>query len=368
MPKAARRKRHHKPPFVPYARGFKTPTHKQSAAALGSPPPGTRDFMLGVGFFTAVPRPICPNDWLAQYSEDGQSYADFLASCPWLSGPRWKVPRSQPFDPAGAGLPGRYPGAAIYLAGLGDFSKQAETVAVNPRMSELMDFAGAFFCVPMRELTGLRLDVGRGKAALIPAPGSRIRVQEIRCRFHRGSGRTQLHAPSLLKALVRALPHDAICLMALTTHDLFDGEGDLFVAGMAAGASRVGTFSLARYDPAVSFSPEHWHGVTLDASAPAEARRETILRRACKLMAHEVGHLLGLEHCVWHACLMNGSGHLEEDDRQPMALCPVDLRKLQALGGFDVPGRYKRLLAVMKNLGMRAEASWVGRRLEFLEG
>lgn len=35
-----------------------------------------------------------------------------------------------------------------------------------------------------------------------------------------------------------------------------------------------------------------------------------------------------------------GSGHVSEDDEQPMHLCPVDLHKLyHALGGFDVEDR-----------------------------
>ena len=60
---------------------------------------------------------------------------------------------------------------------------------------------------------------------------------------------------------------------------------------------------------------------------------------------------------------MNGSGHLEEDFKQPMFLCPVDLRKLQALFGFDVVSRYTQLAEFFRKNKMEEEDSWVKERL-----
>lgn len=49
-----------------------------------------------------------------------------------------------------------------------------------------------------------------------------------------------------------------------------------------------------------------------------------------KTMAHEVMHMFGLDHCVYFSCCMNGSVSPDgQDDRDPMWLCPIDLRKLQ---------------------------------------
>eukprot|EP00118_Oscarella_pearsei_P004823 m.21161 g.21161 ORF g.21161 m.21161 type:complete len:75 (+) comp28147_c0_seq1:1433-1657(+) len=42
-------------------------------------------------------------------------------------------------------------------------------------------------------------------------------------------------------------------------------------------------------------------------------RKRLILQRSCKLLVHELSHLLGVDHCVFYDCCMNGSGHLEED-------------------------------------------------------
>ena len=36
---------------------------------------------------------------------------------------------------------------------------------------------------------------------------------------------------------------------------------------------------------------------------------------AHQVTVHELLHLLGLDHCIYFACLMNGSGSLEEDHR-----------------------------------------------------
>lgn len=41
---------------------------------------------------------------------------------------------------------------------------------------------------------------------------------------------------------------------------------------------------------------------------------------------------------------MNGSGHLAEDDRQPLAFCPVDLRKLHFRLRLDVKTHHRALL------------------------
>ena len=64
---------------------------------------------------------------------------------------------------------------------------------------------------------------------------------------------------------------------------------------------------------------------------------------------------------------MNGAGHLAEDVAQPMFLCPVDLRKLQTLCGFDVVERYRRLGEYFHKHGMAAEEAWVIRRIQLIK-
>ncbi|KAJ0142867.1 hypothetical protein CTA2_1348 [Colletotrichum tanaceti] len=45
--------------------------------------------------------------------------------------------------------------------------------------------------------------------------------------------------------------------------------------------------------------------------------------RVARTAVHEAGHCLGMGHCVYYACVMQGTGGLGEDGRQPPYLCPV---------------------------------------------
>jgi archaemetzincin len=49
--------------------------------------------------------------------------------------------------------------------------------------------------------------------------------------------------------------------------------------------------------------------------------RQVIYLRAAKIGVHEVGHLLGLEHCREASCLMRFSKHLDQLDRLPLRFC-----------------------------------------------
>jgi archaemetzincin len=71
-------------------------------------------------------------------------------------------------------------------------------------------------------------------------------------------------------------------------------------------------------------------------------RGQPLLRRSCKVLAHETSHMLGIQHWIDFNCLMNGSNHLDQSDRRPIDLCPMDLRKLSI--GFDISERYQTLL------------------------
>lgn len=166
--------------------------------------------------------------------------------------------------------------------------------------------------------------------------------------------------------LQQQIADDALCLIGLTMVDLFEDETDLFVAGLAAGNQRVAVFSFARYDPSLSFSTEHWYDICPSKQLDPLKKKELVLQRSCKLLVHEIAHLFGVDHCIWYACCMNGSGHLAEDFAQPIYLCPVDLHKLQQLCGFDAVDRYQKLLEFFKKHGMEEETRWFESRLAFI--
>lgn len=64
------------------------------------------------------------------------------------------------------------------------------------------------------------------------------------------------------------------------------------------------------------------------------------------LVLHEVGHALGLQHCVFYACVMAPAAHLERTVEFGARYCPVCLRKLAHVLGrsaADLLGAFERL-------------------------
>lgn len=281
-------------------------SRERAIGPTGGLPGELRRAFEPAGDFAAVPMPG-PNDWLANHPEPGQSYPDFV--------------RSDPNRPTATR-------SRLYLQPLGTFSGS------GPSLEELTDFARAFFALDVCTLPPL--DRGGG----------------ITTRSNPYTGQRQLLTSDVLGVLRRRLPGDAFALLGVTMEDLYPDPAWNFVFGQASLRERVGVFSFARYDPA-------FYG-----DARTDDRGSLLLRRSCKVLAHEMAHMFGIGHCVYFHCLMNGSNHLEESDARPLHLCPVDLRKLHWSIGFDLADRYRRLRACHERLGFSDEAEWIRRRLE----
>ena len=83
---------------------------------------------------------------------------------------------------------------------------------------------------------------------------------------------------------------------------------------------------------------------------------EQILTYRClKTACHEICHVLGMTHCPYFECLMNGSNLVPEADKKPFALCPICLRKLDVYCEIGCDGgiqkRYSTLTRMIKLLG-----------------
>lgn len=285
---------------------FKVPDEAARTAAAGSlegVPEGLRPA------FTAGPDdlPVAApqsGDWLAEHEEDGQTFARFK-----------RERRHKPTD-------GRRTIAVLPLGKLAEASP----------LAAVMDFAARYFGMPMvRRLT-----------TPIEKLGTRSRVH---------GGRRQYHTKAILDGMIRRVPDDVYCMIAVTMADLYPDPDWNFVFGEARLFQRVGVYSFARYDPA-------FYGEAHTAGTP-----RLILRRSLKLMAHEVGHMFGVEHCIHYTCVMNGSNNLEETDRSPLHLCPVCLRKLHDSIGFDVAERERLLAEFYRAQGLVPEAEVAERRL-----
>jgi archaemetzincin len=254
--------------------------------------------------FGKMPQPQ-PGDWLDRFDEPGQTFEQYRRSRPVRAGE----------------------GEVLAFLPIGPFPE---------RRRRLLDDAVAFARIWF-DLDATLLD-----PAPLPLEG---------WRRERASGPQYLTTYFLDHLLPDRRPGHAVALFGVTMADLYPQEDWNYVFGQAALRGRVGVWSFAR------FTPEFWGRV------PSPAADALALRRALKLVAHEMGHAFTLEHCIAYSCVMNGSNSLDESDRQPLHLCPACLKKLQWNRGFDVLARYERLSGFYEARGLAAEAGWTAARV-----
>ena len=209
--------------------------------------------------------------------------------------------------------------SVLYVLPLGEFTPEA------PSLSSLGEFMSIYYApLEVRFLDAV--------------PESEVKAKQ---RLNNGS--KQWKSTDILKWMKPRLPQDAYAMIGVTMTDLYPDEKWNFVFGQASLKERVGVFSLARYgseDKALS------------------------LLRAGKVLTHEMGHMFGIQHCIYYQCNMNGANNLEEADASPPHLCPVCLRKFHHAVGFDPAQRYQKLEHFYRTHGMEEAADWVSRRLE----
>ena len=145
-------------------------------------------------------------------------------------------------------------------------------------------------------------------------------------------------------------------MTALVARDLVVDGRQEFAFGYGLHLDRLAVASFAQLDPQF---------IGRVRSPQFQLR---IRERAYKLLAHEIGHTLGVGHCEVHACVMNGVAHLDELDATPLRLCPLCLRKLQWLVGFEPLARYRELAQHYERHGLDQAAGWAGARVERLSG
>ncbi len=295
---------------------FEPPSLDVRRAAVGDlaglPPVLRRAFSTDVAEFEPIPKPG-PHDWLAVHPEPGQTFDEFKVSRPNRPNESRRV---------------------VYLQPLGEF-----IVDRSPSIEKLREFAAAFFAMQVKVLP-----------AVLP------HVSKFTTRHNPNTDNLQILTGDVLGFLKARVPTDAFCVLAITMEDLYPEPSWNFVFGQASLRERVGVYSFARYDP-------NFYGEARDSNYET-----LLLRRSCKVLAHETSHMFGLAHCTFFNCLMNGSNHLVESDRRPLHLCPVCLRKLQWSIGFDVLEHYGAMERVARANGFADEADWLSRRIKTLRG
>jgi len=258
------------------------------------------------GLHRPLGKPL-PGDWLTHFPEPGQTFAEYLRGNPTLPGEKRRF---------------------LYVQPLGGFTgAQRKVIALTAAYME------RFFNIPVR--------LEREK----PLPA----VPENARRTHPAWGDEQILTGFLLDKVLRpGLPDDAHALIAFTASDLYPGEDSNFVFGQAYMSGRVGVWSLYRLG---------------DPGRGAEDFR-LFLRRTLKIATHETGHMFNIAHCTKYECNMNGSNHLEETDRHPLATCPECTAKICWATAYNPRVRYERLAAFCREHGLTQEEQFFQQEAE----
>ena len=194
-----------------------------------------------------------------------------------------------------------FPDKAICVVQIGEFDLEE-----SQDFSALIEYAQLFLGIPIRMLDPIEVKMKDGIVHWgVKNKDGVTKQRRVKCRWDKNSGHYQLNVCDALDLLKEMKPSTAFCLMALTNLDLYEAPRDLFVAGMASGKQYVGIFSLFRYDPNRTFSTEFWQEVKDNKSSSKAERLRKILQRSCRLLVHEVSHLLGVDHCIYYVRIVD---------------------------------------------------------------
>ena len=269
-----------------------------------------------------------PGGWRTRVEESGQSFAAYRAARPNRPSPARATLVLQALGPypGKTVLPGDLPSVELAEQGFISF-------VFSPTPAQLARFTHAFFGLETRVAPEIEL------SALAPAPA----------RVHQNHA--QYDARALLEAIGPRLPADAYAMIVLVARDLVVSAEQEFAYGYGLHEDRLAVASFAQLDA-------QYLGHSRSPSFQVRIRE-----RSHKLLAHEIGHTLGMQHCDRHACVMNGVAHLAELDATPLRLCPICLQKLVWLVELDPLARYEALARYYADASLEPERSWVRGRL-----
>ncbi|XP_078520326.1 archaemetzincin-1 isoform X2 [Lissotriton helveticus] len=166
-----------------------------------------------------------------------------------------------------------------------------------------------------------------------------VPISSLNChsRHNQGSGKLQIHADSILTYLKRNKPVDALCILALTLSDLYPCETWSYTFSKSLLGQEVGVCSFAR------ISDDFHQGVSETVNQPTESEDAHSIAVSGRDGTLTFG-VVGIIQCC------KGALSLDELLLRPQDLCPICLRKLQYVLGFNLLERYKKLFAWTETL------------------
>ncbi len=247
-------------------------------------------------FFELMRQPK-PDEWLANFNEDGQTFAQYINSKPVLPMPVRRM---------------------IYIQPLGNFDKKQLKI-----IEFTADYLRAFYNLPVKLLARKPIEK--------PLTSKNYRVDKF-------SKNIQIRTRYFLDEILQPnLPPDAAALIAFTNEDLYPDENSKYVFGQANLKNKVGVWSLFRLQKFVSY--------------------EIFLKRALKIGVHETGHLFSFKHCTKYECVMSGTNNLGETDKRPIDACPECMAKICWMTGYNPQTRYANLAEFARQSGLKKEAA-----------
>ncbi|GAB4517697.1 MAG: hypothetical protein Tsb004_28070 [Allomuricauda sp.] len=238
-----------------------------------------------------------PEDWLSLYREHGQTFEEYKAT----------------YNPM------RYGTGTIYLKKMGQFNSQENLV-----FEKVKEYLNVFFQQEVEVLTPHLLD-------------------HVPDRFKRQRfGHEQVMTPFIFSEMSFADQDDRLAYLALTNVDMYPNQSMNFVFGEADYQSRIGITSMYRL---LSIEND-----SVDVSESAV--------QIAKTASHEIGHMLGFNHCIAFGCLMNGANNEEEAKRQPMNFCEECTLKLFWALELDFTKRVKDLERLWETWGFPGNARY----------
>lgn len=239
-------------------------------------------------FFKPMGKPS-PDEWLASFKENGQTFEQYFNSNAALPISERKT---------------------IYIQPIGKFTN---------RQLKIIQFTAEY----LREFFGLPAKLLAQKQFKEPLSLKNYRINKF-------TKNKQIRTGFILEDLLLPnFPPDAAALIAFTNEDLFPDKNFNYVFGQASAELKVGVWSLYRLDENGDF--------------------ETFLKRTLKIAVHETGHMFSFAHCTKYECVMSGTNHLAETDKHPIDACPECMAKICWMSGYDPKKRYENLAEFCKN-------------------